>query len=208
MVVPLSKEDFNLWLDEPIWGHGAEKYPRRELLWEFASDCIYELDHHKYPVFYKYRSIWPFAKWMYSVYVKKYFIPHLHITFDWPDHRDWPEDKVHFDYVVSSQDEKGFNFMERMQTKWKEVEGFDPDTDIGKSIWEDFTEFLYHIIDIDASIHAQTVEDQLFGGFRSDDSSDEGHWRGGANGRRAQKRANDIYYHELDQGFHRDDKKH
>jgi hypothetical protein len=199
MLVSLSKKDYSTWLHEPIWSNALDKIKREEILMNFMKDLVYRLNELQYPVEWKYRTIQYLAKLIYAQHVKTYFYPTLEISMDPPPHRNWPEDRVEFDYATGG-------LRESMIHDWKDVEGFDPETTVGGMFWDVFEDFVYHCVDVDNSRHGAIVEQQLYGD-RSDYSSDEGGRRGGG-GRRSFKRANDIYYRELEQGFHGDDRRH
>lgn len=198
MLSSLSKRDYEAWLNEPIWTAECTKEPRKEILLAFKEDLVHRLTRLGYPVPWKYRTVRPLARLLYAQHVKTYYCPTLHISMDPPDHRNWPEDLAEFQYVTAS-------LQQTMQELWREVDGFDPDTTVGRMFWDIFDDYAYHCVDIEASRHGAIVEQQLYGD-RSDGSSDEGGRRGGG-GRRSFKRANDVYYRELEQGFHGDDRR-
>jgi hypothetical protein len=200
MLVSLSKRDYSVWLQEPIWSNALEKQPREEVLMVFMKSLVYQLSKLGYPVSWKYRTTKSLARLLYAQHVKAYFCPSLYISMDPPEHRNWLEDRVEFEYVTQG-------LTESMIEAWKNVEGFDPDTTVGRMFWDVFEDFVYHCIDVDNSRHGAIVEQQLYGD-RSDYSSDEGGRGRGGGGRRSFKRANDIYYRELEQGFHGDERRH
>lgn len=202
-VAILSKEDRQLWLNEEIWVNGITKEQRSVVLRQFADLLRSVLKQHGYDVLYEMNPYACLVKWIYAIYLRTYFLPDLKFFFDTPIHRNWKEDRMEFDYVMS-------DVVYEIMEAWNEVEGFDQDSSVGREIWMGLEDFLYHLADIDTSKHARRVDTLLFGAD-SDGSEDEryGGRRAGTrsgNGRRAQKKADDVYNQETAQGYHYDER--
>jgi hypothetical protein len=203
-VALMSKEDRQIWLEEEIWVNGITKAARKEVLHDFAEVLCGCLERRGYKVLYEMSPYACISKWMYLIYIKTYFMPHLKFSFDPPIHRNWKEDRYEFDHVMSGA-------VDTLMEEWKEVEGFDEDTPVGRELWMGMEDFLYHLADIDNSKYSSRVESMLFGSD-SDGSDDEyrgrhsARGRGAGGGRRALKKADDVYNQETAQGYHYDER--
>lgn len=192
-LAPLSSADYKAWLDDYVWVDGITKERRGDVLREFTVDLVQRLRKMGYPISPEYNPYKCVCRWMYMIHTKCYVLPSLKYSFDGPVHRNWAEDRTEFDYTMS-------DFVDLLKEDWSEVEDFDEDSPVGREIWCECLEFVYHLVNVDMSANAAKVEYMLFG--TESDGSDEEWSNKHVSGRRAFKKADDVYNQEASQGLH------
>jgi hypothetical protein len=181
--------DFQVWLDQEVWGFGDERVGRREVIYEFTDSLTAFMNRLGYTMSPRWGSKMV-ARWMYTIQRdiivrRRYSLP---VAYPAPVHRNWPEDLREFNHVMSYDTIS--NFMEG----WKSYSDFDEGTHIGRRMFHELQDIVYPFIDMENSYNGRVVYEAL---YDSESDSDES-WRGGS-----KRRGVDAYIADMGNGFHR-----
>ena len=188
----ISENDFQLWLDVPIWVSDNEKGTRREYIPELAD----ALTDWMKMIGYKMDGRWGkghrvVAKWLYAIHVVEIARRDTSGSLEYPEiiHRDWQEDYDEFTLNIN------YDIVHSFLEKWDTIEDFDIETRWGSRVYEELENLLWHYIDLDTSRIGIKLAEKL---IVSDSDSDSG---GSRSGRRRRK-MDDIYVQEAREGLH------
>ena len=154
-----NNNDFHDWLHQHIWTSNFEKEARKyyiPYLYDHITEWMYEkgyvMDHR-----WNNRGPMIVAKWLYAIHVYEKALKLNNKPINYPEiiHRNWEEDKSHFDFIIDIE-EIDFFFDE-----WKVVDDFDIDTAVGKRVKGEFRTFLYTYIDMNNSKQGRFISKKL-----------------------------------------------
>ena len=177
-----SDDDFQIWLDQKVWDNDSI-CKRRELLPRIAEDIGKRMNRKGYMM----DSRWGYnslAKWLYAIHIQEIARgpgPCRAIGYPEIQHRDWPEDRDYFEYIMSSE-----NIMDILD-KWRLTSDFDPESEVYSRIVFEFSEFLYTYVNLETSKQGMFIAN-LYGQGTSDSDGEN--------------TAQDIYVVEANQGLH------
>jgi hypothetical protein len=179
-----NRDDFLVWLEQPIWINGIERAERKNYIGEFTALLTKYMKVYGYTM----NRFWTpslVAKWLYRIAVqvvaknKPYEIiryEHLQDSFT------RQEDIDQFYHVIESNSCK--KFCERMQG----IEDLDPTSRMGSRVWFEVESFLRNYLDIEHSAQTRIVDRA----FYDSDSDSESIKEGGT----------DKYIQEVSEGYH------
>jgi hypothetical protein len=187
----VSEEDFQTWLDTPIWVSDNEKGTRREYIPVFAdalTDWIKKIGYTMDGRWGKGHRV--VAKWLYAIHVVEIARCDYNTPLAYPEiiHRNWEEDHDEFSLHIN------YDIVDSFLEEWATIEDFDYETRWGSRVYEELETLLWHYIDIDASRIGIRLAEKLIG---SDSDSDSGSGRGGR-----RKKIDDVYLQEARDGLH------
>jgi hypothetical protein len=191
-VYTVSEEDFQTWLDIPIWVSGNDKGTRREYIPVFADALT---DWMKL-IGYKMDGRWGkghrvVAKWLYAIHVLEIARCNFSAPLAYPEiiHRNWEEDYDEFSLRIN------YHSVDSFLEKWVTIEDFDNETRWGARVYEELETLLWHHIDLDASRIGIRLAEKLM--VSDSDSESGGSRRGGRS-----RKIDDVYIQEAREGLH------
>ena len=186
----VSEEDFQTWLNVPIWINDNTKGTRREYIPDLADSLTGWMKRIGYTMDGRWaKGHRVLAKWLYAIHILEIARRDYNAPLAYPEiqHRDWQEDydefNVHIDYDIISE------FLE----PWSTVEDLSLEFRWGSRVYEELQTLLWHYIDLDASRNGIKLAEKL---LESDSDSDSGH------SRRGHRRVDDVYLQEAREGLH------
>lgn len=191
---PISRKDFQLWLDQEVWVSGCTKALRRDWIPAFVEELTRRMNRLGYRMNANWRQgELVFAKWLYLVHCSSRTQPWetdnrlRNYYANMKEHRDWPEDRDRFSAIVT------LDTLEQLLDVYREIEDLSQELPLGQLMLSELPYFLYTWVDLDRSKQGDIVA-RMFGDTTSD--SDDEKWHP------ASKKADDIYLEEAKQGFH------
>jgi hypothetical protein len=190
MWFPAQRRDYWSWIEQKVWGVGVERLTRRECIQAFTESLVSAIEATGYKMCSEFHTTATVGRWLYWIHVERAGqLGARTRILPGPYHRNLPEDREHFDYTLD------YEWVEKFKQRWSSTEDFDPESDIGNTVWSELQEFIYHFIDPELSFQGQVVDHLLNPTDSENESGDEGM------GRKSRGKE-DIYTQESRQGFH------
>ena len=172
-----------MWMSEEVWLSGGIKCLRKEFLVDFADSIrvwMKTLGYTMEPRLYKELSMWLYRIYVQEIARKRHGRP---VYIPEPFHRDTQDDRDQYEMVVSHDTVSEF------MDEWSSVQDMDVDSFVGKRVWYEIHEFLYSVINLDASKQGRFIA-SIWDNESTSDSEHE------------YDRKKDVYIEDANKGFH------